>query len=227
MALPLKLGGLRKAATQPIGGHLGPTPCRFCASATQVLWRNVAEALRRMQFFLQPIGGTGGATRSPAELATAVAQLQGAGSVLPTLDRLAEGGRPPLAFVEHVPGQPLRGWQRASAACFGRIRPREPFRRPWPSFVHMMSPQAAQAAPVPQPLPTAAEFRLSSSCFRVLLRQPVPIGPRRCRCGDDLDALGDHHAACPTAGVLGARGAALESCARVPRSRPTAAAMKS
>ena len=202
---------------QPIVGILGrhladpaPAPPKSCA-------------------VLQPLGGTGGATRSPAELATAVAQLQGAGSVLPTLDRLAEGGRPPLAFVEHVPGQPLRGWQRAAAACFGRIRLREPFRRPWPSFVHMMSPQAAQAAPVPQPLPTAAEFRLSSSCFRVLLRQPVPIGPRRCRCGDDLDALGDHHAACPTAGVLGVRGAALEKggCARVPRSRPTAAAMKS
>ena len=70
-------------------------------------------------------------------------------------------------------------------------------------------------------LPTAPEFRLSSSCFRVLLlrrlRLPVPIGPCRCRCGGDLDALGDHRAACPTAGVLGTRGAVLERAARVCR----------
>ena len=66
-------------------------------------------------------------------------------------------------------------------------------------------------------LPTAPEFRLPSSCFRVVLlrrlRLPVPIGPRRCRCGGALDALGDHRTACPTAGVLGARGAALERAA--------------
>ena len=58
---------------------------------------------------------------------------------------------------------------------------------------------------------------LPSSCFRVVLlrrlRLPVPIGPRRCRCGGALDALGDHRTACPTAGVLGARGAALERAA--------------
>ena len=39
------------------------------------------------------------------------------------------------------------------------------------------------------------------------------LGPRRCRCGGALDALGDHRAACPTAGVLGTRGAALERAA--------------
>ena len=36
---------------------------------------------------------------------------------------------------------------------------------------------------------------------------------RQCRCGGRLDPLGDHRAACPTAGVLGARGAPLERAA--------------
>ena len=37
--------------------------------------------------------------------------------------------------------------------------------------------------------------------------------PRRCRCGGTLDALDEHRAACPTAGVLGPRGVPLERAA--------------
>ena len=71
-------------------------------------------------------------------------------------------------------------------------------------------------------LPTAPEFRMPSSHMRVLLlrrlRQPLPVAPRTCRCGGALDPLGDHRAACPTAGVLGARRAPLEwAAARVCR----------
>ena len=66
-------------------------------------------------------------------------------------------------------------------------------------------------------LPTAPEFRLSSECMRVLLlrhlRASLPHAPRQCRCGGRLDALGDHPSACPTAGVLGPRGAPLERAA--------------
>ena len=60
-------------------------------------------------------------------------------------------------------------------------------------------------------LPTAPDFGLSSSCFRVVLLRrlwlPMPIGPWRC--GGALDTLGDR-TACPTAGVLGTHGAGLE-----------------
>ena len=66
-------------------------------------------------------------------------------------------------------------------------------------------------------LPTAPEFRIPNVCIRVLLlrrlRAPLPHTPRQCRCGGRLDPLGDHRAACPAAGVLGARGAPLERAA--------------
>ena len=41
----------------------------------------------------------------------------------------------------------------------------------------------------------------------------IPPGPRRCRCGRNLDALGDHRAACANAGVLRPRGIPLERAA--------------
>ena len=46
-----------------------------------------------------------------------------------------------------------------------------------------------------------------------ILRAP----PCQCRCGGRLDPLGDHRAACPTAGVLGVRGAPLRAAARMCR----------
>ena len=49
------------------------------------------------------------------------------------------------------------------------------------------------------------------------LRQPLPVAPRTCRCAGALDPL-NHRAACPAAGVLGARGAPrISSGPRVPR----------
>ena len=62
------------------------------------------------------------------------------------------------------------------------------------------------------PLSTAPEFRLPNSHMRVFLlhrlRQPLPVAPRTAGAmvlWNALDLLGDHRAACPTAGVLGER----------------------
>ena len=61
---------------------------------------------------------------------------------------------------------------------------------------------------------TTPELELPSEQFRVallrLLRLPLPIAPRRCACGRDLDAQGDHRAACANSGALAARAPALE-----------------
>ena len=85
----------------------------------------------------------------------------------------------------------------------------------WPALLDNRPPSGqARALTV---LPTAPEFRMPSDCMRVLLlrrlRLPLPHTPRRCRCGGTLDALGDQRAACPTACVLGPRGAPLERAA--------------
>ncbi|OLP82561.1 hypothetical protein AK812_SmicGene36766 [Symbiodinium microadriaticum] len=109
-------------------------------------------------------------------------------------------------------------WQRAAAACLDASACTSLLSDLDPASRALMLSQAGPGGSrALTALPTAPEFRLPSSCFRVVLlrrlRLPVPIGPRRCRCGGALDALGDHRTACPTAGVLGARGAALERAA--------------
>ena len=69
--------------------------------------------------------------------------------------------------------------------------------------------------------PTAAELRLPSELFRIVLlrrlRMPLPAFARACRCGRPADALGDHVAACPTSGVLRNRAVPVErAIARLP-----------
>ena len=45
------------------------------------------------------------------------------------------------------------------------------------------------------------------------LRLPLPLSSRLCRCGGELDGLGDRHAACATAGVLVRRACPFERAA--------------
>ena len=65
--------------------------------------------------------------------------------------------------------------------------------------------------------------RIDSQAFRVLLlrllRLPLPLSSRRCRCG--LFWYGHHRASCATAGVLGRRGFAVENAAARITKRPT------
>ena len=59
--------------------------------------------------------------------------------------------------------------------------------------------------------------RIDPQPFRVLLcrrlQLPLPFSSRTCQCGRLLDCRGHHRAACAEAGVLGARGFALERAA--------------
>ena len=65
--------------------------------------------------------------------------------------------------------------------------------------------------------PTSRSTRIDPQPFRVLLCRrlhlPLPFSSRTCRCGRLLDCRGHHRAACAEAGVLGARGFALERAA--------------
>ena len=65
--------------------------------------------------------------------------------------------------------------------------------------------------------PTFRSTRIDPQPFRVLLcrrlQLPLPFSSRTCRCGRLLDCRGHHRAACAEAGVLGARGFALERAA--------------
>ena len=62
--------------------------------------------------------------------------------------------------------------------------------------------------------PTRPECHMGDDVFRVTLlrrlRLPLPPTARVCRCGGELDILGDHCAACATAGVLVRRAVPVE-----------------
>ena len=66
---------------------------------------------------------------------------------------------------------------------------------------------------------SAVPARIDSQAFRVLLlrllRLPLPLSSRRCRCGRFFFFFwyGHHRASCATAGVLGRRGFAVENAA--------------
>ena len=71
-------------------------------------------------------------------------------------------------------------------------------------------------------LPLNEELRWTNTKLRTLLlrrlRQPLDLDWCKCKCGQPLDALGDHRAACSTVGVLAARAVPLERAwARVGR----------
>ena len=71
-------------------------------------------------------------------------------------------------------------------------------------------------------VPTSRLVRIDSQPLRVMLLRrllPLPFTARVCRCGRLQDIFGHHRSACAVSGVVGSRGAALESAAaRIPSS---------
>ena len=137
---------------------------------------------------------------------------------MPPWESLLGGQRPPAAPEPRTHGDTLRGWQRAAVACQDRTACESLLSDLDPASRALLLSQAGPGGPrAVTALPTAPEFRMPSECMRVLLlrrlRAPLPHAPRRCRCGGALDVWGDHRTACPTAGVLGPRGAPLERAA--------------
>ena len=71
-------------------------------------------------------------------------------------------------------------------------------------------------------IPLNEELHWSNTKLRTLLlrrlRLALDLDWRKCKCGGDLDTLGDHRAACSTVGVLQTRAVPLERAwARVRR----------
>ena len=81
----------------------------------------------------------------------------------------------------------------------------------------LLSQSGPLAGKVLTVIPAVPETTMNNSHFRTILlrrlRLPLDLTPSRCRCHGLLDVLGDHRAACPTAGVLGNRGVPLEKMA--------------
>ena len=206
--LPLRLGGLglRSAET----GRLAAYPVLRAKHP-----RSIAETLQQAIVVAQ--GGPAPAP-SVAALVHAAESLRAQGFQVPPWESLLGGQRPPAAPEPRTHGDTLRGWQRAAVACQDRTACESLLSDLDPASRALLLSQAGPGGPrAVTALPTAPEFRMPSECMRILLlrrlRAPLPHAPRRCRCGGALDVWGDHRTACPTAGVLGPRGAPLERAA--------------
>ena len=207
--LPLHFGGLGlRAAT---------------ASCAAAHWASWADSL--------PVIGS----RHPHLLASILPALQGGASVWPSVTAanlataalthhgfrppswlaLAEGARPPLISEQRIFGDFARGWQRAAMAPVDREALEMLFSEITPASRALLLSQAGPGgSTVLTTLPTRPEYYMGDDVFRVTLlrrlRWPLPPTARVCRCGGELDILGDHRAACATAGVLVRRAVPVE-----------------
>ena len=151
-----------------------------------------------------------GASAAPSTRAAAQAEaaLRLAGFHAPPWTALADG----LATGEasHF-DDAARGWQQAACASLDQ-RALETLLSDLDgaSRALLLSQAGPGGSLALTALLTREEFTLQDDTFRcVLLRRlrlPLPLEARACRCGGALDELGDHRAACPTAGVLVRRG---------------------
>ena len=145
--------------------------------------------------------------------------LQTAGFEVPKWEDLAEGLRPPVPPMEDGDiYQPKHGWQHLSSKCTDTSSRA----RLVPSLSEaeraMLRSQGGPLAACPFTcVPTSRLVRIDPQPFRVMLlrrlRLPLPFAARVCRCGRLQDVFGHHRSVCAVSGVLGGRGAALESAA--------------
>ena len=122
---------------------------------------------------------------------------------------------PGLHSRHDEPADFRRGWLRkASHACDERtlethLADLSPASRA--QLLSQAGPHVARAFTV---LPTSDDVAIPDAHFRVLLLRrlcmPFPLWPCSCSCRGELDAYGDHRAACSTSGVLASRALPLE-----------------
>ena len=133
----------------------------------------------------------------------------------PTWEAVWHGERPPLP-EETEPGEYIHGWQYHASSRFETTY-REEELEPLLGGARtaLLRSQAGPCAGVHlTALPLQEETKWEAAQLRVLLlrrlRLSFPLGPGRCRCGQTLDNLGDHRAACGNCGVLQTRAVPLE-----------------
>ena len=146
----------------------------------------------------------------------------------PTWEEAAAGIRAPAptgsdAEASHAgqfePGEWQHGWQyRAATSREHHYRDASLMPRMSRAGRALLRSQSGPAAGTAfMAIPTSSLSSFTPQCFRVLLlrrlRLPLPADGHTCRCGRNLDTLGDHRAACPRAGILAGRGYALEAAA--------------
>ena len=119
-----------------------------------------------------------------------VFQVCAAGFTAPPWAALVDAAQ--ASDVSHF-GDVARGWQQAAFSCLDQ------------RALETLLSDLDSACRALLLSPTREKFTMPDDVARsVLLRRlrlPLPLSSRLCRCGGELDGLGDHRAACATAGV--------------------------
>ena len=196
--------GLPRHLALPHIGPLGPIPCQSLGRATPTCLRAFCPLYKVVL-----------ACGHPLRRQTSPLQLTHHGFRPPSWLALAEGARPPLISEQRIFGDFARGWQRAAMAPVDREALEMLFSEITPASRTLLLSQAGPGgSTVLTTLPTRPEYYMGDDVFRVTLlrrlRWPLPPTARVCRCGGELDILGDHRAACATAGVLVRRAVPVE-----------------
>ena len=216
MQLPLRLGGL--GLRSALRTRAASSWASWADGISMIRERNPSTARDIMQTLNS---GQGDIPQVLGDLNECRDTLHNEGfTLLPTWEEIANGVRPPASDPNATePGEWAHGWQYHAASA------RETFHREASVMATASFAQRAllrsQSGPASgahlSSIPTSDLIAFSSQCFKVLLlrrlRLRVPASSRHCRCGGQLDPLGDHRTACPRAGVLGPRGFALEAAA--------------
>ena len=156
------------------------------------------------------------------EAAAMPLRLTAVGFDVPTWREIMLGARAPSREPdEYEPGSQRAGWQHEAASRVDRHFRDDVLFATLPSSARALV--RSQAGPMSgmalSATPTSLLTRIEPHLFRIVLlrrlRQLLPLSARTCRCGRLLDVLGHHRAACARAGVLGQRGFAIESVARI------------
>ena len=213
-ALPLRMGGLGLASA---AAH---RHAAYWAS-----WADTAVALREhhpgtLAELMRPMLAEEAPDVAPSarEAQQAAGQLRSLGLDVPTWAVLCEGA-PPRAHPAQAAGPPARkGWQRYASASVDQRAFETLFSDLDPASRALLLSQGGDGASCAlTALPTSADLVVPDAEYRVMLlrrlRLPVPLAPRRCRCGRALDTLGDHRTACAQVGVLAHRAGPLERAA--------------
>ena len=134
----------------------------------------------------------------------------------PTWSELRHGKRPPDS-VSSEPGEWQHGWQFwASSVSDTHFRKNSVLPRCTAARqAHLRSHSGHNAGAALACAPTTPECTVPLLLFRVLLLErlqlPLPIAEATCeRCGDPVDSLGRHLAACPRTGRLKKRATPIE-----------------
>ena len=125
---------------------------------------------------------------------------------------LARNGGRQCGSADSVgPPATRKGWQRCAGAAVEKRALELLFSDLDPASRALLLSQSGPGASCAMTvLPTGPEFRIM---LLRRLRTPLPLAPKRCRCGGALDEYGDHRSACAQVGVLAHRAGPLERAA--------------